>query len=553
MKYFLRPIIVVTLLTATAFTPVAHAQSRGTGSKRAERELRQGNYEAAEKVYRGLLEKEPADPRARLGLSFALMKRSQLQSAFEEAARVVSLEPLNGRAHSLMGTAMLRSGEFRQSLESFYTALKFDQRDALAWAGLAEIAYFENYSRNAYEGLKRAVQLDPDEPDYYVSLARTCSRLELYNEAADAYQSYLNVAPKTDAERRARIRGLIDFYRYLGATRIHRTGGQVVTSVPFDLIQNRPFVRVMINGKGPFRFVLDTGASLSVISDQAAQRLGMRPVARGGMARAVGGSGSFPIIYGLVDSLEIGTAKIETVPVYIRTVHSAPGVPESDRADGYIGLSVLSSYLVSIDYQNRVLRLDRTPLREEETVVQRRGPVGLERAPAPQVAPTAAAAAAPTAPGVPVVPAEIDIPLRSTSGGLASAETHLPGLTRPLNFILDTGATVTVVSKAAVKRFELEPLKIRGETYRVIGAAGIEEGAEALELTTLTVSGLRKNNSRALILDLEPVNETSGFEQHGIIGGDYLAHFKVEFDLRRFRLLLTPQTGEITVASDKQP
>jgi tetratricopeptide (TPR) repeat protein len=355
MKYFLRLTVLVTLvalLSVSKLTPSSEAQTK-TGSRRGEKELRQGNFDAAEKTYRALVEKDQADTKARLGLSFTLMKRGALQGAFEEAARVVALEPLNGRAHSLMGTAMLRSGEFRQSIESFYTALKFDQKDPLAWAGLSEIAYFENYTKNAYDGLRRAIELDPNEPDYYVSLARTCSRLELYNEAADAYQRFLDVSPRTDAERRARIRGLIDFYRYLGATRIHRSAGQVVSQTSFDLIQNRPFVNVMLNGKGPFRFVIDTGASLSVISDRAAQRLGLRPVARGGMARAIGGSGSFPIIYALLDSVELGGMRVDTVPVYIRTVHSAPDVSDAERADGYIGLSMLANFLVSIDYQNR--------------------------------------------------------------------------------------------------------------------------------------------------------------------------------------------------------
>lgn len=543
MQYFLRMsalVALVALLSATTLTPSSEAQQLRTGSRRGEKELRQGNFEAAEKTYRALIEKDQADTKARLGLSVALMKRGVLQGAFEEAARVVALEPLNGRAHSLMGTAMLRSGEFRQSIESFYTALKFDQKDPLAWAGLAEIAYFENFTKNAYEGLRRAIMLDPFEPDYYISLARTCSRLELYNEAADAYSRYLDVAPKTDAERRARIKGLIDFYRYLGATKIHRTAGQVVSQTPIEVIQNRPFVNVMLNGKGPFRFVIDTGASLSVVSEKTAQKLGLKPVARGGMARAVGGTGSFPIIYSLLDSVEIGGARVETVPVYIRTVHSAPDTAEEARAEGYIGLSMLTSYLLSLDYQNKVLRLDRTPVRDE-AATDRRGPVGLEKE-----QPLAA-----TSTPASDTPGEIDVALRSTSGGLASAETTLPNLTRPLNFIVDTGATVTVVSKAAVKRFELDPLKLKGETFRVIGAAGIEEGAEALELATLTVSGLRKKNSRALILDLEPVNETSGFEQHGIIGGDYLAHFKVDFDLRRFRLRLTPQSGAISIAAEK--
>lgn len=540
MKYVHRAIAI--LAVALIASAVAVAETRGSALKKAEREIRQGNYESAENIYRHLLEKDEADIQARLGLSFALIKRLQLHLAFEEAARVVSIEPLNGRGHALMGTAMLRSGEFRESTESFYTALKFNQKDSLAWAGLSEIAYFDNYSQNAYQGFQRAIQLDPAEPDYYVSLARTCSRLELYNEAADAYQRYLDVAPKTDAERRARIRGLIDFYRYLGTTKIHRAGGQIISSVPFNLIQNRPFVKVMINGKGPFNFVVDTGASLSVISDKTAQQLGIRPVARGGMARAVGGSGSFPIIYGLIDSLEIGPTRVDTVPVYIRTVHSSPDLPDEARADGYIGLSMLGSFEISIDYLNRTFKLDRTPLRNEEMVMAGRGPVGLTR----EVVPVGQEPKISTASTL-----EIDIPVRSTSGGLASAETNLPGLRRPLNFILDTGATVTVVSKAAVKRFELDALKLKGETYRVIGAAGIEEGAEALQLATLTVKGLRKSNSRALILDLDPVNETSGFEQHGIIGGDYLTHFLVQLDLRRFRLRLTPQTEAITVAADK--
>ena len=534
MKYALR---LLALLAFAAFAAQL-VPAQGKTSKRAEREIRLGNFEEAEKIYRQLIEHDQANNNARLGLSFVLIKQIRLQSAYEEAARVVVAEPLNARAHALMGTSMLRSGEFRESIESLYTAVKFNPREALAWAGLSEIFYFENHARNAYEGLKRAIQLDPNEPDYYISLARSCSKLEYYLEAADSYQRFLEVAPKTDEERRARIRGLIDFYRYLGSTKIHRTGGQVISSTPFDLIQNRPFIKVMVNGKGPLRFVIDTGASLSVISDKAAQQLGVRAVARGGMARAIGGTGTFPITYGLLDSIEIGSVKIDTVPVYIRTVHSAPDAPEAERADGYLGLSVLANYAVTLDYQTKQLKLDRTPVREDDAVVEKKAP-GVPELPAPE----------PPRPATPT--AQIEIPLRSTSGGLASAETHLPGLKRPLNFIIDTGATVTVVSKAAVKRFELDSLKLKGETFRVVGAAGIEEGAEAVGLATLTVSGLRKNNARALILDLEPVNETSGFEQHGILGGDYLANFLVQLDLRRFRLVLTPQTPAITVAAEK--
>jgi tetratricopeptide (TPR) repeat protein len=563
MKTTFRLVMIVLVVMLVSQSAAVLAESRGKALKRAEKELRQANFGEAEKIYRQLIERDQNDKDARLGLSFALIKQGKLQESFEQAAQVINADPLSARAHALLGTSLLRSGDFRNSIEALYTAVKFNNRESLAIAGLAEIEYFENRSRTAYDWLKRAVQLDPLEPDYYISLARACSRLEYYSEAADAYQRFLDVTPKTDVERRARIRGLIDFYRYLGTTKIHRTLGKEITTVPINLVNHRPFVNIAVNGKGTLRFVIDTGASLSVISDKAAERLGIKAVARGGNARAIGGTGTFPIIYGLLDSITIGEARIEAVPVYIRTVHSAPDTIDEERADGYIGLSVLANYAVTLDYQARQMVLDRTPVREELAASK---PDQQKDLPLSDPARTAQPAQpaqvdtlksetkpdAPPATGGALVTDAFEIPIRSTSGGLASAETRLPNMDRPLNFIIDTGATVSVVSKAIVKRYQLDGLKLQGQKYRVIGAAGIEEGAEALGLSTLTVSGLKKQNARALILDLDAVNETSGFEQHGILGGDYLAHFRIVLDLRRYQFKLTPQTAAITVAAEKQ-
>lgn len=544
MKFALRTLTItlaaVTMVAALGFPTLA--ETRGKALKRAEKEIRSANFAEAEKIYRHLLDKDQADKDARLGLSFALIKQLKLQDAYEHAAQVIAADPLSARAFSLLGTSLLRSGEFRNSVEALYTAVKFDQKQALAIAGLSEIEYFENRSRTAYEGLRRAISLEPNEPDYYVSLARACSRLELYTEAADSYQRFLEVSPKTDAERRARIKGLIDFYRYLGTTKINRASGKEMVTVPFELINNRPFIKIMINGKGPFRFVIDTGASMSVLSDKTADRLGVKPVAKGGSARAIGGSGTFPILYGLLDSMQMGETRIDTVPIYIRTVHSTADTPEAERSDGYIGLSVLSQYAVTLDYKSKEMLLDRTPLRDEQLASQQAGkPVADQTGVATPVENLGALAAT-----------GVEVPIRSTSGGLASAEAHLPTMDRPLNFIVDTGATISVISKATVKRHQLEGMKLQGETFRVIGAAGIEDGAEALGLSTLTVNNLRKSNSRALILDLEAVNETSGFEQHGVLGGDYLRHFRVVLDLRRHYLGLTPQSPAISVAAEKK-
>ena len=513
----MKPAICALMISLFIVVFPAYSESRKSAIKRADKETLAGNFDKAEIIYRELLTKNLDDKEARLGLSFVLLKQNKTLEGYEEAAQVVALDNLNGRAFGLMGTALLRTGDFRNSVESLRTALQINSKDHLAIAGFAEVEFYEHRTKNSYDLFKRALQLESREPDYHVSFARVCSRLELYGEAADAYQNFLSVSPKTDEERRARIRGLIDFYRYLGTTKLHRQSGPEIVTVPFELYGNRPFIKIKINNKETLNFVIDTGASLSVISDKAAAKLGIKAVAHGGNARAVGGDGSFSIIYGVLDSIVIGEAKIDLVPAYIRTVHSPDEVPAEEKADGYIGLSVLSNYAVTIDYKEKKLTLDRTKSREDEGAL-------------PILEPDQQ---------------KFSIPVRSTSGGLASAEAFLEGNDKPFNFIIDTGASTTVISKASVKRHGLEKLKLKNALFRVVGAAGVENDVEAIGLATLTVNGLRQRNARALILNLEPVNETSGFEQHGIIGGDFLRHFKVIIDLRKFLLQLIPQTNSI--------
>jgi hypothetical protein len=60
-------------------------------------------------------------------------------------------------------------------------------------------------------------------------------------------------------------------------------------TLPFKVIDNRVFVDVRLNGKGPFQFILDTGAE-AVVSEQVANRLGLR-IEDMGEGQGVGASG----------------------------------------------------------------------------------------------------------------------------------------------------------------------------------------------------------------------------------------------------------------------
>ena len=229
---------------------IAVAKADKKAYNKAFRALRKGDYTEAEKIYRDLLGKDAHDNEARLGLSFALLKQRNLQGAYDNAARVLMADPLSARAHALLGSAILGAGEFRLSVEEFKTALALDENEALAVAGLAMVDLYENRLPLALPALRKAVSMDPDEPDYVFNLGQAAARSEKYKEAADAYERFLIIAPKTDFDRRARIVGLIDFLRYLGRQgSLYVPSGGYRSSVPFEATDNRPVLEVKINGQ----------------------------------------------------------------------------------------------------------------------------------------------------------------------------------------------------------------------------------------------------------------------------------------------------------------
>ena len=484
------------------------------------RAVRKGDYEQAEKIFRELINKDAHDLEARLGLSLALLKQRNLQGAYDNAARVILLDPLSARGHALLGTAILGAGEFRLSVEEFRTALTLNENEALAVAGLAMVDLYENRLPLALPALRKATSMDPEEPDYVFSLGQAAARSEKYKEAADAYERFLVIAPKTDYDRRARIAGLIDFLRYLGRQgSLYVPAGDYRSSVSFEATDNRPIIQVRINGqKEPLRFVLDTGSGMSVISEQTAKRLNMRPVARGGLARAVGGGGKFEIVYGFLDSMEIGTAKIENVPVYIRKFFDNH-IP----VDGYLGLSVVSKFLTSIDYGTRkmsLVRQNQTDQVESWTAVRR--PDGYQCL-------------------IPVAPNDgsVEVPLRTTSSGFLSGEVALEGFDKNVNFIIDTAASITVISEKLSQQEQLLDL-LQPSKMRVFGAAGVTEDVKLLQLPRLSLGLSKLEKISAAVLDLEPVNETAGFTQSGILGGNFLRHFRIYFDFARGAMRLEP-------------
>ncbi|HSE97746.1 MAG TPA: aspartyl protease family protein [Blastocatellia bacterium] len=471
--------------------------------REARKNLRSGKHEKAVELYQEILAEDGQDLQALLGLSFAWLKEQHYQRSYDVANEALKIAPENARAHALLGMALLRSGYVYNAIQSLYRAFANDSKEALAYGVAAEIDYYEGRSRDAREKAIQAYNLDPYEPDYLLTLARSSSRLEMFAEAADAYEQFLRISPATDSERRDRIRGLIGFYRELAGVQVHQVGGPVSAEVPFYLgTDRRPYLKIRLNGREA-NFVVDTGSGFTVISKDAAKRFGVSEIARGGKSQGVGGDGKFDIVYGLIKNLHIGEVRVRSVPCFIRPFHGAKERPNEEQADGFIGLSVLAHFITELDYKDNVMRLSRVT----EQLLQ---PAAVQ-------------------PDVTVVP------FRTTQNGLISVETELDD-THRINAILDSGASSTVISQAAVERLKMRDKIIKGQTVRVIGAAGISDNVELLFIKNCRVAGLQHKNMRALVLDFAAINETSGFEQSGILGGDFLRNFRVTIDFPRAQI-----------------
>jgi tetratricopeptide (TPR) repeat protein len=469
--------------------------------RQAEKLVRKGNLAEAEKMLRRVVEQNPKDSRAKIRLAYVLMKRKRLVEAYDYSLEVAKTEPQNAHAFAVLGATLLNAGNFKQASLCFVNALKLDKGEALAWAGLGLLNYYENRIETSLEYLKAAEYRDPQQPDYVFALAQVSARAEKYKEAAEAYDRFLQISPDADDDRRARIKGLINFLRFLGSKQtLYVAAGEQKTTVPVRLFRDRPVIEVRIGKhKEPLRFVLDTGSGISVISEEVSRRLDIKPITKGGLARAIGGEGKFQIVYGFLRSIDIGEVKIQNVPVYIRKFHE-----NAEKIDGYIGLGLISKFLTTLDYGALTFSLVRR--------------TGLE-------------------------PSEnnnpMSLPLRLTSSGYLSGEVQLEGVDAPLNFIVDTGATISVISDELAALSAVNK-HISDEKMRVVGAAGVTDDVSSFLLPRITFGNHTREKIKAVALDLDIINETSGFEQAGILGGNFLKNYRLTFDFKNSRVTFEP-------------
>jgi predicted aspartyl protease len=106
----------------------------------------------------------------------------------------------------------------------------------------------------------------------------------------------------------------------------------------------RVMTHVMVNGKGPFRFVIDTGASRSTLAPHLARTLGLQPsVGRNIMLNGVTGAAEVTTVE--VATLEIGSLRFEQqhLPVIFTSIMG--------NADGILGVAGFQDQRIDVDFR----------------------------------------------------------------------------------------------------------------------------------------------------------------------------------------------------------
>jgi len=256
------------------------------------------------------------------------------------------------------------------------------------------------------------------------------------------------------------------------------------------LLDTRMSIGVEVNGNGPFRFLVDSGADRSVIGVALARRLNLPASAT---VRLNDVAGASDVATFLVDTLRVGDADTFAV--------SAPGLPEQFLgAQGIIGVDALADRRIMMDFENNSITLEdaTTPEKAE--------------------------------------PGEIVVVGHRHHGQLILTEVRVGKLN--VYALIDTGSDMTIGNYALLE-------KITGGRHPPVHRAivlnsvtGRSASAISILLPHIEIGGLRIRNMPVAFADVAPFARFGLADRPALLlGTDALKGLKrMSLDFRRYRV-----------------
>jgi len=265
---------------------------------------------------------------------------------------------------------------------------------------------------------------------------------------------------------------------------------------------NRLTVETRINGKGPYHFVVDTGADHTVMAADIAAGLGLsagEPVIVQGITSAV------PATSVRLRQLSFGRISMENVTV--------PVLPRAGLGgDGYLGLDAIDNRRVVFDFRNHVLTIGRSP---SDWLAE------------------------------PVHPDEALLRVDGAAGRLTSLDCHVDGV-RAHAFI-DSGADVTIGNTRLFAELQERSGKtwLTDEPIVLTGVTGATASGRLVAVSRVRLGALNFADTLLVIADL-PVFASWGLAERPalFIGMNYLertSQVTIDYARRELRFKVAAQ------------
>lgn len=298
------------------------------------------------------------------------------------------------------------------------------------------------------------------------------------------------------------------FVFFLGLTPVWAAASPIAV-LPYRIDYNGWLaVSVAVNGQGPYDFIVDTGASRSLIFEKLRDEQGM-PLSGGPPQRVLGTGSEQRLPTYVVGDLAIGAARLDDVVTV-----ALPDLDIDERTpDGILGLDFLEKFRVVFDrpaMQVRLYEAGTAPEPQErqwKTARLREEDFGLDA-------------------GV----------LYTVNGRVDR---------RRLDLLLDTGATGVLVNYPAFRGIYRKGIKltirpgIGGRLGTVSDALSSETKAQAFKIRRLTVGRVSWSGVRGVVFDA-PIFKDLGRDEvaFGLFGSAVLVDrsFSLDFESKELRI-----------------
>ena len=245
---------------------------------------------------------------------------------------------------------------------------------------------------------------------------------------------------------------------------------------------------VQVNDRGPFDFILDTGAGTSLLSSDLAKELDVEII---GSKDGQSAGGKVSVSLAKVDSLAVGETKLLDVDIGVVDLAHI-GKTIGAKLDGDLGYNFLKYFRVTIDYRDCEIRFD-DPKRVESFA---RG-----------------------------AQTEIPIRLANPAKPLILVDVHANGR-GPFQFALDTGTSTTAITPELAKQLGVETSPVGAGTT---GGAPVDFHAGLLQ--SFQLGGAKMDNMAVVVADFfTMLNAAIGAKLDGIVGYNFLSKYKVAID-----------------------